>query len=398
MLTNIFPIPGISLVNSTSVCYYFAKEWAKMGYEVVVVYNYGIYASALHFLAHFFEKKISSVFPTVINKKRFTKKRQYELDGVKVILLPCYKFLPKIPFSKRTIKRQVWEIQKGNKELGFHPDVIVGHFLHPSLEIVSRLKTVYNVRTAIILHGEISSCNKRDIDSIKQLKECIDIWGYRSHPIRKSFEQLIDVEVKSFMCFSGVPLEYVSMNSFLKTERSDVQKYIYVGNLIKRKYPIRIIEALNRVYGRDGFQLTVVGTGDEDQKMRQLVNRLGIIEHVTFHGRLQRDMVKEELFKSECFIMISEAETFGLVYLEAMANGCIVIASRNEGMDGIIEDGYNGFLCKSGDVIELSMVISKIRRLSKVEKVRISQKAIDTALNMTDAKMAQNYINNLLIK
>lgn len=395
MVTNIFPIPDISLMNSTFVCYYFAKEWAKMGHEVVVAYNYGIYASVLHLLAHFFEKKISSVFPTVINKKRFTKKKQYELGGIKVILLPCYKFLPKIPFPKRTIERQVWEIQKLNRELGFQPDIIVGHFLHPSLEIVSSLRTVYNARTAIILHGEISGHNKSDINKIKLLKENIDIWGYRSHPIRKSFERFIDANVNSFMCFSGIPLEYISQDSYMKIDKDDVRKYIYVGNLIKRKYPIKIIEALNRVFGRDNFQLTIVGTGNEERKMRQMVTRLDMRERVVFCGRLQRDIVKEELLKSECFIMISEAETFGLVYLEAMANGCIVIASKEEGMDGIIKDGYNGFLCKSGDATELSMIISKIRQLSRSEKVIISQNAIDTAMHMTDAKMAQEYINNL---
>ena len=37
--------------------------------------------------------------------------------------------------------------------------------------------------------------------------------------------------------------------------------------------------------------------------------------------------------------MISSSETFGLVYLEAMAAGCITIASRDEGFDGIIKDG-----------------------------------------------------------
>ena len=42
--------------------------------------------------------------------------------------------------------------------------------------------------------------------------------------------------------------------------------------------------------------------------------------------------------------MISQGEAFGLVYLEAMARGCITIASRGEGFDGIIKDGINGFL------------------------------------------------------
>jgi len=34
--------------------------------------------------------------------------------------------------------------------------------------------------------------------------------------------------------------------------------------------------------------------------------------------------------------MVSAPETFGLVYLEAMAKGCIVIGTKNWGIDGIV--------------------------------------------------------------
>lgn len=394
MLTNIFPIPGIDLVNSTSVCYYFAKEWVKLGYEVTVVYNYAIYTPILHWLAYFFEKQISSHFPTVINKKRFTKIKRYELDGIKVILMPCYKIVPKISYPLQTIERQVRSIQGEVFDKGFIPDIIAGHFLHPTLEIVTRLKALYNVRAAIILHGEIFS--KCDISSIQHLKDNIDIWGYRSYPIRKSFENSIGSDVVSFMCLSGVPENYISTESYQKVEKNEVENFIYVGSLIKRKHPIKIIDALHRVYGNDYFRLTVVGTGNEKQKMLNFAVRLGLKEYVRFLGRLPRDRVKEELLQSECFIMISEAETFGLVYLEAMANGCIVIASKDEGMDNIIKDGYNGFLCRAGDAKDLAMVISKVRQLSNKEKVRISQRAINTVLHMTDTQMAQKYIESIL--
>ena len=66
-------------------------------------------------------------------------------------------------------------------------------------------------------------------------------------------------------------------------------------------------------------------------------------------GRKPREEVILMLDRADCFIMISRDEVFGLVYLEAMARGCIVVASRGEGMTGIIEDGVNGFLCAAGD-------------------------------------------------
>ncbi len=48
-------------------------------------------------------------------------------------------------------------------------------------------------------------------------------------------------------------------------------------------------------------------------------------------------------------VMNSRNEAFGLVYFEAMARGCIIITSRKEGFDGIIQDGVNGFLFKASD-------------------------------------------------
>ena len=60
---------------------------------------------------------------------------------------------------------------------------------------------------------------------------------------------------------------------------------------------------------------------------------------------MKREEVIRQMDNHDVFVMISRNETFGLVYLEAMARGCITIASRNEGFDGVIEHGVNGFLC-----------------------------------------------------
>ena len=54
--------------------------------------------------------------------------------------------------------------------------------------------------------------------------------------------------------------------------------------------------------------------------------------------------------------MISSNEVFKLVYLEAMAQGCIVIASKGGGFDGINVDGQNGFLCEPGDSEQLESI------------------------------------------
>ena len=93
--------------------------------------------------------------------------------------------------------------------------------------------------------------------------------------------------------------------------------------------------------------------------------------------------------------MISKGEAYGLVYLEAMSRGCITIGSINEGIDGVIVDGFNGFLAKAGDSKSLSNTISKISQLSNTEIRTIQQNAINTSRKYTDETTSLDYLNKL---
>ena len=94
--------------------------------------------------------------------------------------------------------------------------------------------------------------------------------------------------------------------------------------------------------------------------------------------------------------MGSKSEVFGLVYLEAMARGCITIAARNEGMDGIIETGKNGFLCEAGNADELTSIIKRINSLSADEKRQISENARHTAEELSDFNVAKRYLEAVM--
>ena len=115
-----------------------------------------------------------------------------------------------------------------------------------------------------------------------------------------------------------------------------------------------------------------------------------------FTGRIPRDEIIDFLKQSDVFVMISKGEIFGLVYLEAMALGLIPIGSKNEGIDGVITDEENGFLCKAGDVDELVTIIKKIKRMSPESLKEMSDKAKQTANDYSDENVAKKYLNSLL--
>ena len=97
-------------------------------------------------------------------------------------------------------------------------------------------------------------------------------------------------------------------------------------------------------------------------------------------------------------VMISRGEAYGLVYLEAMARGCITIASRHEGFDGVIVDGENGFLCEAGNAEELAIIIMRINAMTADERQAISDRAIETAKRLTDEKAARLYIDDVIAR
>jgi len=300
--------------------------------------------------------------------------------------IPLYKALPRIKFPKKSITKQVDKIINSNITDDFIPDIIIGHFHNPNLELVNLLKNVYSAKTCIILHGSTTNIKNIYKDDFPQLIDNIDIWGYRSSAIGKKFETLYSVRPQSFICYSGIPENFLTDTNEKKFS-VEIKRIIYVGALIKRKNPTSLIYALDKVYPNKNFSLTFIGQGSEKKRMKKIIRELKLISNIHFLGHISREEVSKEIEASESFIMISENETFGLVYLEAMAN---------EGIDGVIKDGENGFLCEAGNVIELTNIIRKINSLSITEKNIISSKAIEAAANLTDFKAAKKYLDAVL--
>lgn len=390
LITSLYPSDDVKFLNNTSVCHYFAREWVNLGYSVRVIYSYRIYPWYYYPIIKFTKKYLAKTHATAILDKKLDTIHSYDMDGVHIDRVPIKKSRPYGEFSSNAVITHCDEIRKLLDDSSFVPDVILGHFITPSLYIVTRLKEFYpNVKTAVSMHGQATTRGYRTDD--EKLFSLLDFMGYRSHSIRKSYEARYGKR-PYLMCPSGVPSEYIvdKPRSFEK----GIRNFIYVGSFIDRKHPCTVVEALAKCTDLTDFTLTFVGDGAGRNKIIKTANKYNCVEKIKFTGRIPRNLVAEEMNKAEVFIMVSENETFGLVYLEAMARGCITVASKNEGMDGIINDGINGFLCNAGDVKELSLIIDKIRRMSQKQLSQISSNAIETARKYSDTNVAVQYLAN----
>lgn len=391
LLTTIYPAPDLNLLNNTNVCHYFAKEWVQMGYNVRIIFNYPIYSPIFHLIAKIIEKKLASKGSAYITTRRITKDLKYNLDGVEIFRLPLYKFMPRIAVKQKIMNQQIIKIEELNAKDNFRPDIVVAHFFYPHLEMVNKLSKVYNAKSCIIVHDQGINLKKIYKNRLQPLLDSINIWGYRSLPLKINFEKKYNIKAPTFQCYSGIPENYLINNSNVKIISLPIKRFVYVGSFIKRKNPHKLAEALcNLPY--DDWHIDYVGQGEYEKATRKILAKNNKLNNATFWGQIDRVKVQEIISHADCFIMISSNESFGLVYLEAMAKGLLTIASKDEGMDGIIIDNMNGFLCKAGDAQALENIILKMNKLSQEKLQNISSNALTTANNLTDKNVAKSYI------
>lgn len=398
LLTTMYPDP---LRPATEICHYFTKEWVKMGHNVVVVNYRSMFPRIYTDLASLFPKLAYRYIGNHVEMDRNMSIIEHQVDNIPVYSIPIFKYVPHGRYSKGEIKKQVEKLESILSDRSFIPDAIIGHFHNPQFEIIGALKKVFpQARTCVSLH-ELSAevlkkCYGKDCEKVIN---GVDVIGFRSVPIKNRFEAAFGNHRKSLVCWSGTPAVYLDAPCTAERSFTDgpLDNFIYVGQTIKRKFPMETIMAVHKAYKEDKFHLTYVGSQDTAyQETIDYIKTNNLQDNVFFAGQIPRSEIIKYYDKSQCFIMISRSEVFGLVYLEAMSRGCITIASKDEGMEGIIQNGVNGYLCEAGNVDELAEIIRTINALSAEEKQKLSDNARKTAAELSDYNVAKIYLEKVM--
>lgn len=378
----------------TPVVHYFTREWAKMGNEVVVFHFIAKYPKLMYWVGKQFYYKLSTRLGMMIPTQTPIDD-DYDMEGVKVHRRCLKKVIPHSRCSKQQLMYALNCIDQECEQCGV-PDWFVGHWDNPQLELLGALKARYGKRTCIVLHSnDFNFEAKYKADGLRLLST-LDIVGFRSPIGLQNYEKKYGRPKHTFVASSGVSATFLEAGKSLQKTVGQPANFIYVGTLIERKHPAAVLAALARVYPEGNFTLTYIGDGAEKEHIEKLHCQLGNIGVVRFTGRIPREEVIKYLKEADVFVMISKGEIFGLVYLEAMALGLVPIGSKKEGIDGIIHDGENGFLCEAGNVDELTSVLRRIKDLTTEQLEMLSQQAKKTANVYSDANVAKSYIDYLL--
>ena len=183
--------------------------------------------------------------------------------------------------------------------------------------------------------------------------------------------------------------------------RTTPRAVISVGTLKARKCMDRTLEAFARLAGEfPDATLTIVGMGEMEGALRGRIAELHLEQRVTLTGGLPHGQVLARMAESDLFVLPSWGEGYGIVYIEAMAAGCIAVGAKGEGIEDTIRDGENGFLVPAGDTDAVCRVMRDVfahreRYAGLRERGRQTARALTWARNAdTVAAIYQEMLEN----
>ncbi len=311
--------------------------------------------------------EVGIICPLAISFKQIWKSKSlnfknecYSDDGVKTLIYP-FVSIPKSPERTRRIRlSEGKEMFKQYIQKNGLPDIVHSHvFL--AAELALWVKENYGIPYVLTEHSTGFARQKysRNFMSIAS-----KVFENSSLNIAVSNE--FAVLLKSIF---NIEFKYVPNmidTDFFKPDSKKVLNngftFLNVGFLDKKKNQISLIIAFSNLFKNNSkFKLDIVGDGPEMNNLKSYIDLNGLQSQVTLYGNMCRSEVKTKMLNSDCFVLSSDQETFGVVLIEAMACGVPVLSTKSGGPESIITNEKLGILT---DLNHLEINMLKISKLN----------------------------------
>lgn len=177
-------------------------------------------------------------------------------------------------------------------------------------------------------------------------------------------------------------------------EMPDIERnkeLVFLGRLVSDKGVDLLLDVLANLKKQEFLpRLSIIGSGQEEAKLRHQAKQLDIISQVTFLGVKVEHELAQLLNAHKILVVPSRwQEPFGVVALEGIACGCVVVGSEGGGLKDAI--GSCGVTFPNGDVNALTQVLKDL--LTNPDKLSIYRKNAESHLSRhKKAVVAQAYL------
>lgn len=277
-------------------------------------------------------------------------------------------------FQKKIyIKMAIKQFKEYINEHGI-PDIIHAHNVVFSGVVGQRIYEDYNVPYLITDHSTAYYMNVYSKSFLNKLKadvdNCILSTVTRSNSIllKKIFKR--DVSVLPNMhedCF-----EYKAI-----TKKESPFEFICVANLIPIKNLSKVLTSFEKISCSHDALLTIVGNGPLKKNLVSQISKLNIEERVKIIEYLTPKELASKFNHSNCLILVSRYETFGVVVIEAMSSGLPVIISDKVAIGEIVNPS-NGCIVQVSNIPQLvSAMKNIIENYNNYDRKKISEESIN---------------------
>ncbi|MGL6233814.1 MAG: glycosyltransferase family 4 protein [Segniliparus sp.] len=157
-------------------------------------------------------------------------------------------------------------------------------------------------------------------------------------------------------------------------------RLLFVGRLEYEKGVHDLVAALPAIRtAHPGTTLSVVGTGTQEQWLREIAREHKVASAVRFFGKLDRNGIQRHMRASSAMVVPSRYEPFGLVALEGAAAGVPLVVADTGGLGEAVAENVNGRTFPPGEVAALAEAVgrslaspARSARMAKAARDRIA--------------------------
>ena len=257
------------------------------------------------------------------------------------------------------------------------PDIIISNFSYPAGIGAAYLSKKYNIplisieHLSLLLNPKARPWINRELKYVyNQASEFICV----SEGLKDGLEKRLNVGGEKIIVIPNTIDPTFTFHPLPMCNKK--YSFLSVGSLRPIKNFPLLIKAFSIAFSsNENVELRIVGEGPQREELQALINEYKLEQQVFLLGGMNRKDLYEEYKKCNCFILLSQNETFGVSYREAMAVGRPVISSNNGGINYGWDNEF-GLIVPTFDV---NIVASTMREITnkRFNYVSISQKTHD---------------------
>ena len=116
---------------------------------------------------------------------------------------------------------------------------------------------------------------------------------------------------------------------------------LFLGRLALQKGANQFLDMAAKVHAhRPDVHFVIAGDGDMKDELINRACDMGLRDYTAFTGKVNSNLAKKLYAAASCFVMPSLSEPFGLVALEAIAQGTPVILSKQSGASEVVGHAF----------------------------------------------------------